>query len=319
VSWTAVAALLFNATVWGASWWPFRQLQALGLHSLWATSLAMLIGIAGLALWRRESLGELLRRPGLWAVALAAGITNSCFNWAVSIGPVVRVVLLFYLMPVWSVLLARVLLREPLACGPLVRVGLALTGSAVVLGSPGVGLPLPASLADWLGMIGGMSFALTNVMLRRERSASTAARSMALFGSGAVAALVAMLVIHAGGPVRWPARGDEAVALALLAQPQGTALLAVPGLPGPVWLPAALGWAALLLAASGALQYGASRLPASVTAVVMLFEIVVATTTSVWLGTEVLEPRALVGGALILSSTLWSALAAAHAPVPRSE
>ena len=31
-----------------------------------------------------------------------------------TIGDVVRVVLLFYLMPLWAVLLARLLLREPL-------------------------------------------------------------------------------------------------------------------------------------------------------------------------------------------------------------
>jgi len=30
----AVAGLLFNAFVWGVCWWPFKQLQALGLHPL---------------------------------------------------------------------------------------------------------------------------------------------------------------------------------------------------------------------------------------------------------------------------------------------
>ena len=34
-----VMALLLNALVWGVSWWPFRQLAALGLHPLWATAL----------------------------------------------------------------------------------------------------------------------------------------------------------------------------------------------------------------------------------------------------------------------------------------
>ncbi|HYN60066.1 MAG TPA: EamA family transporter, partial [Rubrivivax sp.] len=34
-----VLALVFNAFTWGVSWWPFRQLEALGLHPLWATAL----------------------------------------------------------------------------------------------------------------------------------------------------------------------------------------------------------------------------------------------------------------------------------------
>jgi EamA domain-containing membrane protein RarD len=55
---------------------------------------------------------ELLRTPALWVLVLAAGTTNATFNWAVTIGDVVRVVLLFYLMPLWAVLLARALLGE---------------------------------------------------------------------------------------------------------------------------------------------------------------------------------------------------------------
>ena len=30
----AALALTFNAFTWGVSWWPFRQMQGLGLHPL---------------------------------------------------------------------------------------------------------------------------------------------------------------------------------------------------------------------------------------------------------------------------------------------
>jgi hypothetical protein len=36
-------ALILNAFVWGVSWWPFRVLQAHGLHPLWATALIYLV------------------------------------------------------------------------------------------------------------------------------------------------------------------------------------------------------------------------------------------------------------------------------------
>ena len=41
----APAALMVNALVFGLSWWPFRQLQALGLHPMWTTSLTYLLVI----------------------------------------------------------------------------------------------------------------------------------------------------------------------------------------------------------------------------------------------------------------------------------
>ena len=104
----------FNALVWGLSWWPFRQLQALGLHPLWATVLVYLLAVVVIVAARPGARRQLLRTPALWVLVVASGTTNAAFNWAMVIGDVVRVVLLFYLMPLWAVLLARLLLDEAL-------------------------------------------------------------------------------------------------------------------------------------------------------------------------------------------------------------
>ncbi|HNK19964.1 MAG TPA: EamA family transporter, partial [Piscinibacter sp.] len=132
-SFTAPAlALVVNAFVWGTSWWPFRQLEARGLHPLWATVLIYAVAVLVILALRPRALGQLLRTPVLWILVLASGTTNAAFNWAVTLGDVVRVVLLFYLMPLWAVLLARLLLGEALSARALVRVAMALAGAAVV-------------------------------------------------------------------------------------------------------------------------------------------------------------------------------------------
>ena len=127
---TALAAwaLVLNALVWGLSWWPFRELQQAGLHPLWATALIYGVTLAGLTLARPRLWGLLLRHPMLLALVLASGLTNVGFNWAVATGDVVRVVLLFYLMPAWSVLAAWALLGERPGLASLGRQGIALTG-----------------------------------------------------------------------------------------------------------------------------------------------------------------------------------------------
>ncbi|HRD97119.1 MAG TPA: DMT family transporter, partial [Rubrivivax sp.] len=196
-AWLPAAALMLNAFTWGVSWWPFRQLQGLGLHPLWATVVIYLLAVALITAWRPGAWLDLARAPALWVLVLASGTTNATFNWGVTVGDVVRVVLLFYLMPLWAVLLARLLLGEPLRPNALLRVAMALLGAAIVLWPVGGGLPLPHSLAEWLGVLGGFTFALNNVMLRREAAQPEAARALAMFLGGALVAGAAGLALSA--------------------------------------------------------------------------------------------------------------------------
>ena len=57
-------------------------------------------------------------------IVVAAGINNACFNWGITEGDVVRVVLLFYLMPLWTVVLARWVLHERISPAGGLRVAL---------------------------------------------------------------------------------------------------------------------------------------------------------------------------------------------------
>ncbi len=276
-----VLALTLNALTWGLSWWPFRQLQGLGLHPLWATALVYLLVVGVISLLRPRAWQQLWRAPTLWWLVLAAGTTNACFNWAVTVGDVVRVVLLFYLMPLWSVLLARWLLGERLSTGAALRVALALLGAAVVLWPEGGGWPVPRSLAEWLGVLGGFSFALNNVLLRREAHQPEAARALAMFLGGAVVAGVLAWTMSGAGRVPWPP------------------------VPAPAWVLGAVALAVFFLASNLALQYGAARLPAHVTAVVMVSEVLFAAVSAVLLGAGVLSLPLVLGGlCIVLASVL---------------
>jgi drug/metabolite transporter (DMT)-like permease len=281
----AAAALLVNAFLWGVSWWPFRALQAQGLHPLWATGLMyVVIAICVLCL-RPGVLRSCAQHPALWWLAIASGLTNICFNWAVTIGDVVRVVLLFYLMPAWAVLLAWPILGEKPTAASVLRLSLALAGVLLVLKQPDVAWPIPQSLPDYLALAGGMSFALTNIMLRKLHAAPSEACMLSMFGGGAV---LATSVALWGSTAGW-----------------------VPSVPAPqaTWILLALGLALALFASNLALQYGAARLRSATTSLVMLSEIVFATLSSVLLGAAVLDARTVMGGLLILLAATWAALA----------
>jgi len=281
-----VLALMFNALVWGSSWWPFRLLQSQGLHPLWATVFVYLLAVLLIAALRPRAFVQVLRTPTLWVLVLASGTTNAAFNWGVVIGDVVRVVLLFYLMPLWAVLLARWLLHEPFTRAAALRVVMALAGAAIVLwphDGSGRGFPLPQALPDWLGLVGGFSFALNNVMLRREAARPQEGRALAMFLGGVLVA------------------GALAVALGMQQR------LPWPPVAAPGWLVLGLALAVLFLLSNFALQYGAARLPANVTSVVMLSEVVFASASAMALGGGRLTAPLLLGGGLIVGAALLAA------------
>ncbi|MFZ4759853.1 MAG: DMT family transporter [Burkholderiaceae bacterium] len=271
---------MVNALLWGVSWWPFRALQQQGVHGLWATALVFLV-IAGLTVaWDRSAPARVARTPSLWPLLLSSGIANAGFNWAVTVGDVIRVVLLFYLMPAWAALLARFVLGEPLRAAVLARVALAITGAAVVLRPEGAGWPIPSGPADLLAIAGGIGFAATNVMLRREAAQPESARAFAMFVGGFGVAGVLATVLTATGSI------------------------AGPPAPTPGWL-AGVGLLVLMFGAGNlCLQYGAARLPANVTSVVLLTEVPFAAISAIAFGGESATLNTVVGGTLILAAAV---------------
>jgi drug/metabolite transporter (DMT)-like permease len=273
--------LLLNALVWGLSWWPLREMQALGLHPLWSSGLIFGLALVILSLWKPAAWQQLLNTPALWTLMIAAGLTNVGFNWAVATGDVVRVVLLFYVMPAWSIPIAWWVLGERPTRGALWRLALALVGVALVLKTPDTPWPWPESASDYLALMGGASFAWTNALLRRHNDTPSGARMIAMFAGGTALSL--------GLAVVWVGLGHTTLP------------------PDLSWWPYALGLGLTFLASNLALQYGAARLSAHTTALVMLSEVVFAALSSVALGVSELSARTLMGGGLIVLAAALSA------------
>lgn len=280
----AVLALTLNAFVWGVSWWPLRQLHGHGLHPLWATALVYAVVVTGLLTLRPAAWRGFVAHPELWFLAAASGLTNVGFNWAVTVGDVVRVVLLFYLMPAWSVLVAWVMLGEKPSAASLLRLLLAMAGVLIVLKAPDSPWPVPQGAADWLAIMGGFSFAVTNSVLRKYNHTPSESRMLAMFGGSGLMAAAAALIGMTQAMVPGPA-------------------LAAAG------IPVVLALSLAFMASNAGLQYGAARLAAGTTAIVMLTEILFASLSSAALGAAELTPRVLVGGSLIVLAAVLAAIA----------
>jgi len=199
----------------------------------------------------------------------------------VTVGDVVRVTLLFYLMPVWSIGLAWWLLGERPTRAALLRLLPALAGLVLVLHRPGAAWPLPSGAADFLALLGGFCFALTNALLRRWRDTPQTARATAMFLGGVGTSSALALLIGAG---------------------------AMPQAPLGSWLPWVLALTAAFLCGNLALQYGAARLPAQTTSLIMLSEVVFASVSAVLLGAAHPGAATWAGGALIMTAAFLAVI-----------
>ncbi|NWG39277.1 MAG: DMT family transporter, partial [Hydrogenophilaceae bacterium] len=246
-----VSGLLFGATMWGLIWYPYRLLQEAGVggvvSSLASYAIPLLLALP--FLWRhfltaREHFGWLA------LLGLAAGWTNMGYVLAVIGGEVMRVVLLFYLAPVWTVIFARWLLGEKLTGWGWLIMAFSFAGALTMLWPQGSGLPIPANRAEWIALSAGATFALSNVVTRKVEGADAWAKSLAIWTGVSLIALFALSFEQA--PFAF----------------SSTATL-------PTWL-ILMGVGLAIGIMTLAVQYGLSHTPANQAIIIFLFELVVA-------------------------------------------
>ncbi len=284
-----VAGLLIAATSWGVIWYPYRVMEAAGLPAPIATFFSYVVAVFLAGIVFRHTWREFRQFPAsLFAIGLSAGITNVAYLVAIMEAEVVRVVLLFYLAPLWTVPMARLLLGERITLRGTATVVVAMTGAAVMLWRPELGMPMPRNGHEWLGMLGGFCFALCNVLVRRETRATPEAKSVA----GSIG--VAMVALP--------------VSFAVVTQP--VAAWSVPFI-SYWWLIAIVG--VVLISSSVAMQYGLTKLTANRAAVILLFELIIAAIAAHYLAGEISRPQEWIGGAILAAAGLVAAFGGGQA------
>jgi drug/metabolite transporter (DMT)-like permease len=278
----AVACLLAGALVWGLIWYPYRALEAAGVGGALSSLLTYLLALLPALFLFRHRRAQLRKSPWLLAaIALTAGLCNLGYVLAMIHGEVVRVMLLFYLAPLWTLLFARLLLRERAGTVGYLVIALSLAGAIVMLWRPGGRLPLPYTGAEWLGLGAGVAFALMNVLSRKATEVDETIKAGAVWAGAAVVALpVTVLTEHP--------------------------LQALAGMDAQAWLLVAL-IALTLFCVNLAVQFGLARTAANRAIVIMLSELVFAAASSYFLAFEQIGWRDWVGGAMLVAAALYSA------------
>lgn len=269
----AVSAILFSAAMWGLIWYPMRLLEQAGMQVVWTTMIAYLaaaVVATAQLLWVRKRIAHQWP-PTLWALALAAGLTNLSFLVALIEGEVVRVMLLFYLSPLWSVLLGHWWLGERISRQSLMMILIAMSGTFMMLWHPEIGFPWPHGLADWLALFASFMFSVNNVLSRKLAVVPMEIKTFAVYW-GVVMVAIAVLFL------------------------QQTSL---PQVTLNIWLLVAVFGGLAFVSMTIAVLFGLARIAVFRAAILMLFELLVAAISAWLLTDESMSGMEWLGGALI--------------------
>ncbi|HCB44303.1 MAG: multidrug DMT transporter permease [Pseudomonadales bacterium] len=271
--------LILAAVLWGSSWLPLHAFAAQGIDGfpMVLASYGMIALVAvPLMLWQKARWWP--QRWGVFGIALFGGWSNAALLSSLSLAEdPVRVMLLFYLTPVWALFGGCLLLGERLTVLRLLSLVLALAGIAMTLGVDRNTLSR-MSVADWLALSASLGFALNNLTTRAADQVPLVTKTLAAFvGCSLFAALACWQV-----GVWWPP------------------------LPTQTWLwiaAFAFGW--LLLATLGA-QYGVSHLEAGRAAVLVVFELIAAVLTVAWFNEQPITAATWLGAVLITAAAVMA-------------
>jgi drug/metabolite transporter (DMT)-like permease len=201
---------------------------------------------------------------GGWSLALGgalAGISLVLYSGALIYTDVVRALLLFYLTPLWSTLLARFSQGEPITRLRLVTIILALFGLGLIIRIE-TSFEIQMNVGDWMGLASGIIWAFAAVKIKASGPGKGVNFALSYFVLGSVAALALTLLPLEGA-------GDP---------PSLTALIAV-----LYWMiPVAL---FLILPPAFALMWGASVISPGLIGILFMTEVSVgAVTAAIWAG-----------------------------------
>ena len=278
-------AVTLGSAIWGLFWIPLRFLEEAGIPGLWAVALvlaAAFIPSLLATIWRQE-LSELTTVNG-WVVGFALSLSTVLYFTAILYTDVIRAIFLFYLLPLWTTISARLLYGEPIRRAQIAIISAALLGVWLLLGG-GFSFPIPNNVGDWCAIASGFCWGFSLSLLRSREDTAPFASTSATMLCGALLASVAALTIQ-----YW-------LANSLSQAPNSEPISLIQTLPVAVLFGAAFVFPSML-----AQIWGARRIPAPTAALLTMTEILVATGTAGFLiGTE-LPPISLFGGVIIITA-----------------
>ena len=266
--------------LWGFYWVPVRAMVDHGLPGAWGTVLATVTAAIVLAPLVALRWRALLRadKVGLLSVA-AGGAAFTLYSIGLVYGRVAIIILLYFLTPVWSVLIARYVMGWHTPALRIVAIFIGIAGLLVMLSAGGT-LPIPRGVGEWMSLIAGILWAAGTTGIR-VRSDLGVIPATFVFAIGATLAGLALAPFFEPFPT-------------LSLRDNGVGLLSLALATGVLW------WGVSL----AALMWATMRLDPARVGILMQTEVIVGAVSAALLAGEHLATLEIIGGGMVVAAGL---------------
>lgn len=255
----------------------------MGVSGLWSTLLIYLFALVAMLPFILQSLRQISSWRALMLLGFFSGWTNLAFMFAMLEGSVARGLLLFYLSPVWTILLGLVILKEPISKQDGRNLFLGILGAVIVLSNAEMSALL-SDKADWFALSAGAAFALNNIYVRKTGDAPITAKMFS--------AWMGVLLF---------------VVIGILGQFAVSSNIVLPEFSSHSLLMAAAVGIFGMTIMTYAAQYGVTHIPVNHSAILFLFEVPVGAVSATLLAAETVSLQEYLGGFCILLAAVLTA------------
>ena len=165
--------VIFSCLFWGTYWIPLRSIDSDNSGSVWPLFLSFLF------------LALILLKPLIKSITNIFIYNNyfflfGCFFAALGIslysesllrGEIAKVVVLFYLCPIWGTIFARFILNHPFTIKRIFSIILGIIGLEIIV-SFDKGIILPSTTVEWIALLAGLMWAMSMTLFNLANTTS---------------------------------------------------------------------------------------------------------------------------------------------------
>jgi drug/metabolite transporter (DMT)-like permease len=166
---TVIVSCLF----WGTYWIPLRSIDSVSSGSVWPLFLSFLLLALILVKPLIKSITNIFINKNYFFLSgcFFAALGIALYSESLLRGEIAKVVVLFYLCPIWGTIFARFILNHSFTIKRIFSIILGIIGLEIIVGFE-KGIILPSTTVEWIALLAGLMWAMSMTLFNLANTTS---------------------------------------------------------------------------------------------------------------------------------------------------